>query len=149
MDGDVLNAGSATYMLVENTDIGGDLVNAGELTDDFMMDWDTIVIGSMVNAEGASIGSAETPVYDAILVNDSIINQGVINDGSITGDNSGILISKSIITGTQEVDGVLGAVVNNGDIKLTTGGKGYAERGMFGIQITNAMPLDALSLIHI
>ncbi len=143
VDGDVLNAGSATYMLVENTDIGGDLVNAGELTDDFMMAWDTIVIGSMVNAEGASIGSAETPVYDAILVNDSIINQGVINDGSITGDNSGILISKSIITGTQEVDGVLGAVVNNGDIKLTTGGKEYAERGMFGIQITNAMPLDA------
>ncbi len=56
VDGDVLNAGSATYMLVENTDIGGDLVNAGELTDDFMMAWDTIVIGSMVNAEGASIG---------------------------------------------------------------------------------------------
>ena len=129
--GDVINEGTATYLEVEYADIGGDLINSGALTHDYLIVRDTAVTGSVVNS--GTIGSAETPVFDAIWIDSSAIGGDVRNEGSITGDNIGIHISETDIAGDVE---------NSGTITLTTQGEYYQQVGMFGIQVTNVVPSD-------
>ncbi|WP_419833838.1 autotransporter domain-containing protein [Endozoicomonas atrinae] len=129
--GDVINEGTATYLEVEYADIGGDLINSGTLTHDYLIVRDTAVAGSVVNS--GTIGSTETPVFDAIWIDSSAIGGDVLNEGYITGDNIGIHISETDIAGDVE---------NSGNITLTTQGEHYQQVGMFGIQVTNVVPSD-------
>lgn len=129
--GDVINEGTATYLEVEYADIGGDLINSGTLTHDYLIVRDTAVAGSVVNS--GTIGSVETPVFDAIWIDSSAIGGDVLNEGYITGDNIGIHISETDIAGDVE---------NSGNITLTTQGEHYQQVGMFGIQVTNVVPSD-------
>ena len=129
--GNVINEGTASHLEVEYAEIGGDLINNGALVYDYLVVRDTEIKGSVVN--NGTIGSAGTPVFDAIWIDSSAIGGDVRNEGSITGDNIGIHISETDIAGDVE---------NSGNITLTTQGEHYQQVGMFGIQVTNVVPGD-------
>ncbi|WP_066017374.1 autotransporter outer membrane beta-barrel domain-containing protein [Endozoicomonas atrinae] len=131
VDGDVANEGTATYFQVGRLGLGGDLINSGTLTDDFLYVFESDITGSVVNR--GDIGSEENSVYDAIWVESTAVGVDIRNESTIFTDNSGILIADTEVGGN---------VTNSGDITIYTHGDDYAQEGLFGIRVTNSVPSD-------